>query len=797
MKILMISPQFRPIVGGYERAAERLSKALSEKGHEVMVCAERRHAVWARKEELDGVLLHRWWCIYRPGWHILTSLAALFILLLRYGRNYNVWHVHQYGMHAALAIMMGKFLHRPVVLKSTSTKEQGLKSVIAKGKLSVLVAALHRRSDAVVALTRETAAEAESFGIPKERIHVLGNGVDTETYRLRGEIERKQLKRQLGLGKAPVVIFVGRLTEAKNIEGLMKAWQLTVNRLPVAWQLVVVGDGPLLSTGMHLAKEFGISDSVQFVGQQPNVEQWMGAADLYVSTSWREGLSNTLLEAMATGLPVVVTRVSGVPELVEATGAGEVVETGDMEGISEALTALICNKEKRDNCRTNGRNAISRLYSIKNIASKYHSLYGQLCNEIKLNFSETKKMTGSYCVSNQLGFQNDKFSRILMFVPQYPYPVVGGLERQSHELSKALIQIGVNVQVISGMIIPEHSSFDIVEGVPVTRIKWSQRKSLRFLFTSIELFLLLWSKRHSFDVIHLHQHSWVGLFTILCAKILHKPVLTKLPNVGDYGLHGLRKDKFGQLKIKILLMSDGLIAMSQASVNEIRKFGFPEGRILRISNGICLRHMSSSSKTMTTRSNPSCKVVFVGRLMKQKRLYTLLDAWKKVVDFIDDRPILEIWGEGPLLRTLKKYSEQLEISWSVKFCGHINGVRKRLHGMDVFVLPSVAEGNSNAILEAMDAGLPVVSTLVGGTPMLVGKNSAGLLFKVDDTDALASILYELMQNVEKRRQIGRAMRIRVETYFDINKIALKYLSAYCFLCQGRGKCLGSCSKLPF
>jgi len=377
----MISPQFSPLIGGYERACERLAVALVAKGHRVTVVAERRDKGWPKKEVLyGGVQVHRWWCVYRPGWHVATSVLGLVKALFSEGRRFQVWHVHQYGMQAAVTVVLAKLLGRPVVLKLTNTSDEGISEVLSRSRFPRLLSALHRRVDAVVALTRETSAEAESFGIPKVRINLLGNGVETKTFRTRDEKDKWKLKHQLGLGDAKVVLFVGRLTEAKNVEGLLDAWRLAVSRLSKEWRLVIVGDGPLNKKCQQLAKEYGITNRIYFAGQQENVEEWMGSGDIYVSTSWREGLSNTLLEAMAAGLPVVVTRVSGTAELVVESGAGVSVNIGDMEEIAEALCDLVSDEQHRQECGALGRRLILESYSIGVVARRHEALYYQLLN---------------------------------------------------------------------------------------------------------------------------------------------------------------------------------------------------------------------------------------------------------------------------------------------------------------------------------------------------------------------------------------------------------------------------------
>lgn len=377
----MLSPQYHPIVGGYERAAERLSAALAARGHGVTVVAERRDKAWPATETHDGVRVRRLWCAYRPRFHMLTVLASSALFLLTQGRRFDVWHVHQYGLHAALAVALGKVLRRPVVLKLTSSAGQGLARATATSRFASITAALLKRVTAVVAPTRETASEAQSFGIPSERIHQLGNGVDTEKFHPHEERERSELKQKLGIGPRRAVIYVGRLSPEKNPDGLLQAWIKARPFLPAEWKLVLVGDGPMLGALESIVRAQALEDNVLIAGQQRNIEQWIGSAEIYVISSRNEGLSNTLLEAMAGGLPVVATRVSGVTELVEETGAGLVAEVGDMDGLSHALVRLAGDASLRQRMGAEARRVIEQRYSIKSVAERHEALYQHLLAE--------------------------------------------------------------------------------------------------------------------------------------------------------------------------------------------------------------------------------------------------------------------------------------------------------------------------------------------------------------------------------------------------------------------------------
>lgn len=378
----------------------------------------------------------------------------------------------------------------------------------------------------------------------------------------------------------------------------------------------------------------------------------------------------------------------------------------------------------------------------------------------------------------------EKKLRVLMAVPQYPYPVIGGLERQSHELAKALISLGVDVQAVSGKITADQPRRETVEGVLVHRIPWSQRKFIRFIRSPFDLFAVLYWQRHTYDVIHLHQFSGFGAFVILAAQLLRKPILTKLSTVGAMSLPGVARSRLGAIRLAIFRLTDSVVAMSAESLAELDAVGFPRQRVLRTPNGI--RVLSPREKAAFRHVPPEpCRVVFVGRLSREKLVDDLLHVWQRVVRSTTVPATLELCGEGPAAADLKALSAALGIADSVAFRGHVESVREHLEEMDVFVLTSNREGNSNAILEAMAAGLPVVSTRVGGTPMLVGAEGAELLVEPGDRDGLHMRLTALIEDNGLRQAFGNAMRCRIHAHFDIERVAQTYAAAYRLLTSKR------------
>ncbi len=381
MHILMICPQFRPIVGGYERAAERLSAALASKEHTVTIITERRCLSWKAREEQDCVQIRRLWCLYRAHLHLVSSLVSFGLFLLTHGRKFQVWHVHQYGLHAGLAVALGKILCRPVLMKLTNSGKGGLEYVTSALPLAGVAQFLLHKVNAVVALTRETQVEAVSFGIPASRVHIVGNGIDINHFEIRSKEKRACNRNIIGSEVLGMVIFVGRLVEHKNVNGLLLAWKIACANLPDGWKLIVLGEGAMRKQLETFSKDEGLATSVIFAGEQSNVAEWMAASDFLVVPSHWEGLSNTMLEAMSTGLPVVSTRVSGSTETLEETGAGIVVDIGNIEQLANAVPQLASDAILRCKMGKIGRAFIEKNYSIEIVAERHEQLYRSLISQ--------------------------------------------------------------------------------------------------------------------------------------------------------------------------------------------------------------------------------------------------------------------------------------------------------------------------------------------------------------------------------------------------------------------------------
>jgi glycosyltransferase involved in cell wall biosynthesis len=179
----------------------------------------------------------------------------------------------------------------------------------------------------------------------------------------------------------------------------------------------------------------------------------------------------------------------------------------------------------------------------------------------------------------------------------------------------------------------------------------------------------------------------------------------------------------------------------------------------------------------------------MARLDKQKGIDILLKSWTKVVK-IENNLKLTILGSGPQELELKKLSESLRVADSVEFRGAVHDVEKYLRNSDLFVLPSRAEGLSNALLEAMSRAIPCIATKIAGNNELlrtegedipagqyiIAKN--GLLVNPDDIEGLTEAMGFLIKNAKVREEVGKRGRLFILKNYSIDSIADRYIALY-------------------
>ena len=210
----------------------------------------------------------------------------------------------------------------------------------------------------------------QHIGLPRARIDVLHNGVDIERF---ASVDRGRARSELGLPwDAFVVGSIGRLVEVKNYPLLLRAFAAQADRNAI---LVVAGDGPEHPALSALAARLGISARVRLLGHRDDVPTVLAALDLFVLCSRSEGMSNTLLEAMATGLPAIATRVGGNPEILRDDLDGRLVADDDEQALTMALGELGRSAGMRRMMGERARQRVLQQFSMQAMVQRYAEYY--------------------------------------------------------------------------------------------------------------------------------------------------------------------------------------------------------------------------------------------------------------------------------------------------------------------------------------------------------------------------------------------------------------------------------------
>jgi sugar transferase (PEP-CTERM/EpsH1 system associated) len=211
-----------------------------------------------------------------------------------------------------------------------------------------------------------------TVGVPESKLILIPNGVDIECFRPGKE---HALRTDLGIAQDEFVVgTVGRLDPIKNHEGLVHAVRM-LHEQGYKVRLVIIGDGPNRSRIETILKSSNIEDRVLLLGARTDVASLYRTFDTFVLNSVAEGMSNTLLEAMASGLPIVCTAVGGSVELVCDGDSGVLVEPGDDGALAKAIQKYMDSSETRTDYGRRARKIAIENFSLDRMVSRYVDLY--------------------------------------------------------------------------------------------------------------------------------------------------------------------------------------------------------------------------------------------------------------------------------------------------------------------------------------------------------------------------------------------------------------------------------------
>ncbi len=363
--------------------------------------------------------------------------------------------------------------------------------------------------------------------------------------------------------------------------------------------------------------------------------------------------------------------------------------------------------------------------------------------------------------------------RVLMIISFF-YPHVGGAEQQALQLAKYLIGQGIQVSVLTRRF-KNLPAYEMIQGIPVYRaiytLPWGKWFALTYLLSAV---WFLFRKRHTYDIIHCHLlQGFHSIAAVIAQALFGKKVIIK---VGASGLLSdflmIRNVFWGNFLLNGIKRVDKLITVCTQSTAEARQQGFTDSQIVQIPNGVDTNQFQPSISCDNRNT-----ITVVGRLDHMKGVHILLAACLKLKEHGLNPPV-SIVGDGPEKGALTSLAMRSGIGDMITFHGEVSDVRPILQKTAVFVLPSLSEGLSNVLLEAMASGLPVIATRVGGNPDLIRDGETGILVDAENAEQLAEAIKNVLGDKNRAQQLGEKARKTVEEMFSLPAIANQYISLY-------------------
>ena len=377
LKIALVSDWYYPKLGGVAVHMHDLALHLRRLGHEVAIITNDRETGKEAELEREGIGL-----IKVPG----CTLGSVGInmgvfskgtkVMIPYVEDYDVVHgQHAFTPLSLKAVSAGRKLGKATLLTTHSINYENSSAIRALARLTFPYFRYHLRNPhRIIAVSRASREFIKRFtNVPVEVVH---NGVNVGFFDI--ELSREEAKERLGLGER-VVLYVGRLEPRKGVSTLINAMK------HVDGTLLVAGQGSMFPLLRERAKLLGVSNRVRFLGtvDYSNLPLLYRASDVFVLPSLSEAFGIVLLEAMASGTPVIGTRVGGIPEIID--GCGLLVPPGNARELANAINLVLDNQSVERRLGRLGKRRAERVYDWNVVVKRIVNLYREVLDEVAAN----------------------------------------------------------------------------------------------------------------------------------------------------------------------------------------------------------------------------------------------------------------------------------------------------------------------------------------------------------------------------------------------------------------------------
>jgi N-acetyl-alpha-D-glucosaminyl L-malate synthase BshA len=366
-------------VGGSGIVATELAKCLARRGHEIHLVS--REQPFRLGDDQPGVVFHRVvtpsYPLFRESQYVL-SLSTTIIALAR-AIDLDVIHAHYAIPHATAAYLARQVLvgtgHSRIPRVVTTLHGTDITLVGSDPSYAETIGFCIDQSDGVTAVSESLKADTYK-GLPVHAdIRVIPNFLDCSIHH---KVESQALRDRLAPAGQAVVMHVSNYRPVKRIPAVVEVFARIRRAIPAT--LVLVGDGPDLPHALALARERGVQDDVKTVGEQGDVRAFLSAADVFLLPSETESFGLAALEAMACEVPVVASRVGGLPEVIESGVSGYLHPPEDLDGMAASALAVLTDADLHQRIGMAGMQVVHGRYCSDRIVPLYERYYEEVLN---------------------------------------------------------------------------------------------------------------------------------------------------------------------------------------------------------------------------------------------------------------------------------------------------------------------------------------------------------------------------------------------------------------------------------
>ena len=382
IRLMLVNYEYPPLGGGAATATACLAREFNRLDADVSIITS-AYADLPRKENRDGIEIVRIRALRRSAQQsnpleMITFMINASLYTLRFARTWKPdASIAFFGIPGGpVSLVLRWFLSIPyiVLLRGGDVPGHQREQLAGYHRITKpLITYIWRRANNVVANStglREQAMKAA----PDMKISVIENGVDAERFDP-GDIARASGE------KTTRILFVGRVSYEKGLQYLLPA----LSELDADWRFTIVGQGPYTEEIKVMSKSLGLESRIDWTGwvARDRLPDFYGDADIFVFPSTDEGMPNTVLEAMASGLPVIATQIPGVEDLIEDGRNGILVPPADTASLQHALVSVLDDEVKRTALGIAARNHVMSAFTWQKAAEKYLSLVKQAIRDAK------------------------------------------------------------------------------------------------------------------------------------------------------------------------------------------------------------------------------------------------------------------------------------------------------------------------------------------------------------------------------------------------------------------------------